>query len=89
MLNPKIEANTHTATRPSRLLQRIFAVLLSVENSRFIKKMTEHFVRALEMRKRSILAIADYRAVSQRYNRIKKSIVDNIPCLKRVDRSLT
>jgi hypothetical protein len=64
MFNPSIDANIHTATRPNRLLQMIFAVLLSVENRRFIKKMTEHFVRAFEMRKRSILAITDLPASS-------------------------
>lgn len=59
MLRPRIEAITHTATAASRLLQRIRAVLLSVEKRRFMKKMTEHFERAFAMRKRQLLAIAD------------------------------
>lgn len=58
-LRPSIEATTHTATRASKLLQRIRAVLLSVEKRRFMKKMTEHFESALAIRKRQLLAIAD------------------------------
>ena len=64
MLKASIDASTHTATRASRLLHRIRAVLLSVEKRRFIKKMTEHFERALAMRNRQLLAIADYTKVS-------------------------
>jgi hypothetical protein len=64
MLKASIDASTHTATRASRLLHRIRAVLLSVEKRRFIKKMTEHFERALAMRNRQLLAIADCIKVS-------------------------
>jgi hypothetical protein len=59
MLKPIIDAKTHAATMASRLLHRIRAVLLSVENRRFMKKMTEHFERPLAMRKRQLAAIAD------------------------------
>lgn len=59
MVRAKMEASVQTATKPSNELQRIRAVLLSVEKSRFMKKMTEHFERALAMMKRQILAIAD------------------------------
>jgi hypothetical protein len=59
MLRPIIDARTHAATIASRLLQRIRAVLLSVEKRRFMKKMTEHFDRPFAMRKRQLLAIAD------------------------------
>jgi hypothetical protein len=60
MLRAIIDAVIHTATIASKLLHKIRAVLLSVEKRRFIKKMTEHFERALEMRKRQLLAIADW-----------------------------